>query len=93
MHVYGKHSATVTSINLSEELNVLVSGSLNGEIVIWSIDYKNPPNQLPDCRLMFKDKIVVHYDQIKNITINTDLRIAAVSSRDGYVSIIDLMKC
>lgn len=42
---------------------------------------------------MFKEKLVIHYDQIKNITVNTDLRVAFVSSRDGHVSIVDLTKC
>lgn len=61
--------------------------------MIWSLEYKCLPNQLPECKLSFKEKIVIHYDQIKKITINTDLRVAIVSSRDGYISIIDVIKC
>lgn len=46
-NVYNKHSATVTSLCSNDELEVLISGSSNGEIVIWTIEYKNSVNQLP----------------------------------------------
>ena len=36
---------------------------------------------------------MIHEDQINNITINNDLRIAVVSSRDGFISIVDIVKC
>ncbi len=71
----------------------MVSGSINGEIVIWNLEFKTFPNQSSECKLIFKEKLVIHHDRINNITINTDLRVAVVSCRDGYLSIIDVIKC
>lgn len=72
---------------------MLISGSCNGEIVIWGLEYKNVINQLSECKVIFRDKLVIHEDQINNMTINSDLRVAVITSRDGYISIIDIVKC
>lgn len=41
-------------------------------------------------KLIFKQKIVTHYDQINNIQINSDLRVAVCSGQDKLVSVIDI---
>lgn len=50
-------------------------------------------NQSPECKMIFKEKLVIHEDKIENITINSDLRVAVVSSYDGFISIVDIVKC
>lgn len=39
---------------------------------------------------MFRDKIVIHSDRINHININKDLKVGLISSRDGYLSILDI---
>ena len=50
------------------------------------------PNSNTESKLLFKNKSVIHHDRINKITVNTDLALAVVSSRDGFLSLIDVNK-
>ena len=99
--MHSKHSDTVTAIAGDEELAVVVSGTVNGEIIFWQFISKasqNPTNipltHIPyahsNRKLIYRNKIVTHYKRINKININADLRVAVCSSDDGLVSLIDI---
>jgi hypothetical protein len=80
--MHSKHSDTVTALGGSEELQILVSGTISGEIIIWEYIIKSNSsngNHFPR-KLIYKYKIVVHYDKINCINLNNDLRAAIISS-------------
>lgn len=97
--MHSKHSDTVTAISGSEELQILVSGTINGEMIIW--EYVNKSNNInyaslsqpythSSRKLIYKNKIVVNSKRINQITINNDLRMAVCACDDGLLSLIDL---
>ena len=40
MNMYWKHSDTISVLCGSEEFQVIISGSMNGEIVVWEFEDK-----------------------------------------------------
>ena len=89
--MHSKHSDTVTALGGSEELQIMVSGTVSGEIIIW--EYVSKSNAVQGHihrKLIYKQKVVVHYQKINSINLNNDLRAAVVCSEDGMVSLIDV---
>lgn len=64
-------------------MNKLNSNNLN-------VNNNSNPYIHTNRKLIFKQKIVTHYDRINSIQINADLRVAVCSGQDGLVSVVDI---
>ena len=69
----------------------MVSGTVSGEIIIWEyVSKSNAAQGHVHRKLIYKHKVVVHYQRINSINLHNDLRAVVVSSEDGMVSLVDV---
>jgi WD40 repeat protein len=92
--IHTKHSDTVTAIAADEELALVVSGTVSGEVIVWEYLNKGQATSSgythTSRKLIYRQKIVAHYSCINGIHVHSDLRVAVCSGQDGLVTIIDL---
>ena len=78
----------ITSLEIDKEEKYLIYGTLNGSIIIYSLNY----NLYKENKyfLTFKKIFKSHNCQISSISINNDLNLFADCSYDGYINIYAL---
>ena len=78
------HSSTVTALEISEDEKLAITGSRDGECVVWTIE---------DGVWTCKHSFAHHEDEITCISISEDIHSFATTSLDGKCNIYSISSC